>query len=974
MIENAFPKLIELDELSKYGEPTIQIVRPHEFNKLAHVKTASEAVDYIKNVKPMPGKTIILVLAMTAGEFYGQNRNGDAWPERPVRHGKINITEDEVLPKHYKTFESIANVFSHHINKDPEKRIGQVVKAFYNWPMHRVELLLALDNRQAEDAVQEIESGKFPAVSMGCFTAETLVTMGDGTRKPIELISVGDRVRTHLGNIKEVIQVHKRPYRGQIYRVKPAVYPAIECTEEHPFWAIQHNDVRKKDDKATFRWDPTAQPKGDWVHAKCLTDETYLVEPIDTTVATPDFVTRAFARLFGYYLAEGCVIRGRNKNPVAVQLSVNRKDTVVEEIGSLCQEYGTRNAPNIYPSSCSDEALVIDIYDNEFAQLCLEHGGGFARHKRLSQSALHWHPDMQQEFIGAYANGDGCGTAKGELKLSTASTNLAWQLVSVLHRLGITPSIQNIEHKAGSGYSNKNTFEWVIHIGKQWAQQLRNVCQKVKPVNILAYRNDRMIFGNSIITPIREITSEFTDTEVYNIEVADDESYIAGGMAVHNCKVKFDVCSLPSCGNKAPSRKEYCDHAKYQLGDTLSNGQRIFVWNPSPKFFDISIVRRPADRLGFMMKKVAEYAPEIRSGAELGEYVAEASRKVANLRKLSLIQKVLNGSVPAAKTDDGTVHEVKQFNDSVAAPAAASMPPLDDAAIRQLIAYRPAEVLSTLASMGILLTTPEFIKYFVWKFAPNIDIPEEYLDRAVAAQHQVFSALAENPELLDSMEATGCLELSPENVNQALAEKMSSWVEKRSQHRDWIVKRAMFGLRQTTRDPTTGYTPGDFDLVSVRDPNTGKAYQTTKSVARRTEGLARKHQLGQILGGGALFAGGLALAPLRGLSGLAPLVGLSGVRRLAKARKGYPHIHAETGERVYLPSEALGRTIFPGTEMTEKQSSDVEFGMSDAVIKMAMEFAHRPQARNKKVAAIVLDEGGNNFDAAALKVGDAICL
>jgi hypothetical protein len=605
MIENAFPKLIELDELSKYGEPTIQIVRPHEFNKLAHVKAAGEALDYIKNVKPLPGKTIILVLAMTAGEFYGFNRNGDGWSERPMRIGKTVIGPDEVLPKHYQSFENSANVFRHHINKDPDKRIGQVVKAFYNWPMHRVELLLALDNGQAEDVVQEIENGKYPACSMGC-------------------------------------------------------------------------------------------------------------------------------------------------------------------------------------------------------------------------------------------------------------------------------------------------------------------------------------------------------------------------------KVKYDVCNI--CGNCAPSRKEYCDHAKYQLGETLSNGKPVGVWNPSPKFFDISMVRRPADRLGFMMKKVAEYAPEIRSGAELGEYVAEASKKVANLRKLSLIQKVLNGNITAAKTDDGATREVKQFNDSVAAPAAASMPPLDDNAIRQLIAYRPAEVLSTLASMGILLTTPEFIKYFVWKFAPNIDIPEEYLDRAVAAQHQVFSALAENPELLDSMEATGCLELSPENVNQALAEKMGSWVEKRSQHRDWIVKRAMFGLRQTTRDPTTGYTPGDFDLVSVRDPNTGKAYQTTKSVARRTEGLARKHQLGQILGGGALLAGGLALAPLRGVSGFAPLVGLSGVRQLAKARKGYPHIHAETGERVYLPSEALGRTIFPGTEMTEKQSSDVEFGMSDAVIKMAMEFAHRPQARNKKVAAIVLDEGGSNFDAAALKVGDAICL
>jgi hypothetical protein len=415
------PKLIQLDELSYHGEPTIQIVRPHEFNKLAHVKAASEAMDYIKNVAPQPGKTIILVLAMTAGEFYGPNRNGDAWPERPLRVGPTSITEDQVLPNHYKTFEQHANVYRHHINKDPAKKIGDILKSFYNWPMHRVELLLALDNKKASDVVERIENGEFPAVSMGC-------------------------------------------------------------------------------------------------------------------------------------------------------------------------------------------------------------------------------------------------------------------------------------------------------------------------------------------------------------------------------KVKYDVCSI--CGNKAPNRAEYCDHARYQLGDTLPNGQIILVWNPSPRFFDLSAVRRPADRLGYMIKKVAEFLPDFQSSAALGEYVEEATRKVANLRKLSIINKVLRGQVGGAKTDDGQLRMLRQLGDQVARPAAESMPPLDDSTIRSLIQFRPAEVLSTLSSMGILLTTPEFIKFFVWKIDPTAQIPEGVLDRAVEVQGDVFRMLAENPTILDTITETGFVDTC--RPNPVLSEKMGQFIEARSQHEDALYRRACY--------------------------------------------------------------------------------------------------------------------------------------------------------------------------------------
>lgn len=843
-----FPKIIQLDEFTKNSEPTIQIVRPRDLS-VPHVKLADEALDYIKHVRPMPGKTVILVLAMTAGEYYGPNRNGDAWPEHPLVVGGTKITEDEVLPKHYKSFETSAKVYRHHINKDPAGSIGDILRAFYNWLMHRVELLLALDNNKAEEVVQEIESGKFPAVSMGCFAAGTLVTMADGTRKPIEDVKIGDLVLTHKGNAKRVRQTHKRPYQGPLYHIKPAIYPEITCTEEHPFWAANRETAQKKTDKGYHRWDPDATLVCDWTHAKCLEEDHLLFEPIIQEELTPDYVSRAFARLFGYYLAEGYVSFGEDNRPLRVTLTVNRTDPVLDEINALCAEFGTRNKPHISTRPNSEEALNIDISDAELATLCLEHGGRYGRHKRLSHSAMRWHPKMQREMLGAYANGDGCGTATGALQLSTASPDLAWQLVSVLHRIGITPSIQNVQHKAGTGFNDKNTHEWVVFIGKQWAQKLRDVCAKVKPVEILAHRNDRHIFGNQIATPIRSITSTVGETLVYNLEVEDDESYVAGGMSVHNCKIKYDVCSI--CGNAAPNRSAYCDHAKWQLSQFMPNGKQVFVWNPAPKFFDLSIVRRPADRIGFMMKKVAE-VPEIRSSAELGEYAARLSRKLADASKLSIINKVINGDVAATKEDNGELNVVQQFANYVAKPIATAMLSLDDEVIRELVRHRPAEVLSTLASMGIYLTTPEFIKFFVWKIAPELHIPEQYLRKAVEVQQTVFDILAHNPTLAEEIEQTDFLDIAQGNINADLQRRLAPLLEKRSCLRPYIEKR----LVDLTFSKAAHNTDTTLEIV---DPETGVSYKA----ARAVESAPRWNRKSRnIVGGAALLAGAYKLSEL----------------------------------------------------------------------------------------------------------------
>lgn len=191
-------KIIELEEEAPTGEPTVQILSQDQFYR---IKTAGDIRDYLLTVRPEPGKTFILVLAMSAGEYYGPNRNGDAFPEKPIPGA---IEPDEVLPKHYKTFEQHAHVFKHHQNKDPARSIGSVVKAFYNWDMHRVELLLKLDNEKAKDVVEKINSGKYPAVSMGCRVKYDVCARTDCHNKAPTRANYCDHIKYHLNDVDPV--------------------------------------------------------------------------------------------------------------------------------------------------------------------------------------------------------------------------------------------------------------------------------------------------------------------------------------------------------------------------------------------------------------------------------------------------------------------------------------------------------------------------------------------------------------------------------------------------------------------------------------------------------------------------------------------------------------------------------------------------------------------------------------------------
>lgn len=115
------------------------------------------------------------------------------------------------------------------------------------------------------------------------------------------------------------------------------------------------------------------------------------------------------------------------------------------------------------------------------------------------------------------------------------------------------------------------------------------------------------------------------------------------------CRVRFDVCSI--CGNKATAKNPYCEHIKYHKREVYPDGKQAYMINVNPTFFDISIVRRRADKIAYVLNKVAS----VNSTASLMEKNAELFEHLGSELETSLI--------PLAPTPDEAIFAIPDNDD-----------------------------------------------------------------------------------------------------------------------------------------------------------------------------------------------------------------------------------------------------------------------------------------------------------------------
>ena len=220
------------------------------------------------------------------------------------------------------------------------------------------------------------------------------------------------------------------------------------------------------------------------------------------------------------------------------------------------------------------------------------------------------------------------------------------------------------------------------------------------------------------------------------------------------CTVPNDRCSVCGAIRERPGDKSECDHIKYSLGKIAEDGTQIGTYNDEPKWFDISFVGRPADRIAWNLK-VASAMPEeltIRNsvkqaeieGYSLPDDIAiesdSAKRKLVVMKKLASAYSKLDswisgGTKPAGK------RELYEYELRKLAGVE-----LGDSMISGLREVDPSEAFSALGDAGILLNAPSFFKY---AFGNDYKIVEKYVPEVEKAASEVIKEAVDTSSCAD---------------------------------------------------------------------------------------------------------------------------------------------------------------------------------------------------------------------------------
>ena len=756
-------KLVEYKAEDDFGVQ-IELIEPGG----PMVKTAEasdELQEAIALIKPNAAKLYILVNAMGAGEYYGSNRNGDYFPEK-------------VLQQYHKTFETLARVYKHHVNKDPMRSYGRPVFSHYNNKMHRVELILEIDKGKDAKIEQQVREGTIK-VSMGakvpfdiCLDVNTLVNT-----TILKNIEPGDFVFTHEGRSKEVVATSTRIVDSYIEVLPFGDYLSLNSTEEHPFQIANYKQF--KEGKITrLKALKTDYPILDWKEAKDLNIGDYLV--FRKTAKHVSTLGINFARILGYYLAEGWLIKqrsGKKKDGpmktmgVSFSFNINEHD-YIDELADLLSEYGT---PKIYNAPEKHECRI-SVYSKDLVDKLLKYGGEYPGTKFINSELYKESEDFILELLGTLINGDGSqdhSSQQGVIRYSTISEYLGRGIRRLCLEAGITASINRRETKTTYGDSTVYT----VYIPASASKILSSYSVKVKSYD--KGTSSRLFnFDNHVLIPIKKICNHDDYLEVKNIQVEDDESYQAQDYVSHNCSI---------CGHKARRMVDYCEHLKRpNINRLRPDGRRAYAINTQPKFFDISVVTIPADRTAFMMRKLAEFEGNSEFVKLSSEMYHEVLKK-ADVKEAEIEKQIDGETMSTADTDPkGLIYNTQD-----------ELPKAD---LINLVDKHGAEaILRALAEMNIMPKPVDFQRIMLR--SGHMDDLMDHMD----SHRRVFPIFSDTEPLP--------FKCNHSELPDELLHEMSTYVPRRSLSKPLIIVRVMRKFAENKNimsdDPYTQYSKNE---------------------------------------------------------------------------------------------------------------------------------------------------------------------
>jgi len=386
-----------------------------------------------------------------------------------------------------------------------------------------------------------------------CFTPGAMVLTDAEEYVPIEEVRGGQRLWS--GNVVE--QTLKQWYSGKIVRIHGSGVPfTLSVTADHPVMAIPGRPVGARSDKRTAEQmlsEMKLTPAGELrVNDYLLTPrQSAHVEPVpwramwdSITVATQakDIKFKigneeAFARLIGYYAAQGHIIRQYGTaSGIGLCFNSSKTEHIQDAVDTLRSVFpGVHVQVDDFSQRGEGQKVqvaVTSVKVGRFMELLVP-GQSWAtkpsrrRSKRLSVALMVAAPRLQLEILKGWLRGDGHCRVRGnraELVGTCSVLPLARQLYRMAQRCDLRPSWRLY-------WPGGNEMAVVSFCNLSEVQKLGFATD----VPIARVSPHRKVVGDYVATRIRDVVALEYEGFVHNLEVSNDKLLCVDGVVSHNC-------------------------------------------------------------------------------------------------------------------------------------------------------------------------------------------------------------------------------------------------------------------------------------------------------------------------------------------------------------------------------------------------------------------------------------------------------
>jgi DNA (cytosine-5)-methyltransferase 3A len=400
------------------------------------------------------------------------------------------------------------------------ERAGIKVDKYYASELDKYPIKITQKNYP--DTIQlgdvcNVKSNDLPKIDLliggsPCFAKGTKVITSD-SYKNIEDVNIGDNVITHNNRFKKVLKTGNS--KKQTYIVKAQGMYDTETTANHPYYTRTMTRKWFNEDRTSKRC--FSEPS--WVKVKDLKKNHFIGIPIIDKEHNPRNLTLEDCWLIGRYLADGHYRKDKRKN---------RKNSyhyqVVYSIGSTKVDDFKKHVKR--PFSCFMHTKSVHrciVNSKSFVELIesLNLGKG-AINKILPIELLYLPNILLKQIIKGYLAGD--GSTRGNTYRATSVSKLLIQTLS----LAIT-KVYKVNTSVGFTKRNNTTIieGRTVNQRDTYSLEFRKNMQK---------QSRAVVLDNIIWLPVKDVIKTNYTKVVYNLEVADDNSYTANSVIVHNCQ------------------------------------------------------------------------------------------------------------------------------------------------------------------------------------------------------------------------------------------------------------------------------------------------------------------------------------------------------------------------------------------------------------------------------------------------------